>query len=141
MKFLVKEWDNDFYVVLCKGYQVYVGLDEECYVLQGVNNNTVMKKSVPEQDCQHWEADTIVWHLSHINRTGDSTNVPVQCIDTDVLVILLYHIHRYISKVWMDVGLSSGLLELAAKFCMNLNYVCGLYNMPVISSINKARFQ
>ena len=31
--------------------------------------------------------------------------------------------------------------ELAAEFGMNLKYVCGLYNMPVISSVNNARFQ
>ena len=31
--------------------------------------------------------------------------------------------------------------ELAAKFGMNLKYVCGLYNMPIISSVNEARFQ
>ena len=88
---------------------MYIGLDEECYVLQGVNNNTVMKQSVPGLDSQHEEADTIVWHLSHIhiNRSGNSTNVQVQCNDTDVHIILLYHIHRYVCKVSMDVGPSS----------------------------------
>ena len=79
----MKEYDNDSYVVLLKGHKLYVGLDEECYVLQGVNDNMVMKQSVPELDCQHEEA-------------GDSTNVPVECNDSnrDVLII-----HRYVCKV------------------------------------------
>ena len=87
---------------------MYVGFDEECYLLQGVNNNTVMKQSVPELDCQHEDANTIVWHISHI-RPGNRTNVTVWCNDKDVLIILLYNIHcdRYVCKVWMDVSLSS----------------------------------
>ena len=76
-------------------HKVYVGLDEECYLFQGVNNNTVMMQSVPELDFRHGEADTrIVWHLSPINRSGDSTT------NTDVLMILLYDIHKYVCKVW-----------------------------------------
>ena len=54
--------------LLClKKFHLYVGFDEECYLLQGVNKNTVMKQSVPELDCEHEDANTIVWHLSHIN--------------------------------------------------------------------------
>ena len=55
------------YAILLKGHKVYVGFDEECYLLQGVNNNTVMKQSVSELDCQHEDANTIMWHISHIN--------------------------------------------------------------------------
>ena len=59
-----------------------------------VNENSE-NRELEELKCTHQEADTrIVWHLEFISEQNFAGNVIVRCGDTDILITLLYHIHR-----------------------------------------------
>ena len=67
---------------------------KECYLYKEVDGHVVCEK-VGDLECCHEEADSrIMLHLQNIKRTYAGANVIVRCNDTDILVILLYHVHN-----------------------------------------------
>ena len=111
-RFLVDEWCDVRYVETLNNHELYLGLEEECYNYTVVNGN-VHRKEIASLSCCHEEADTrIIFHLHQIITQMPQHSVSVRSNDTDVLVLLLYHVacdSRAENKprVWMDVGLSS----------------------------------
>ena len=108
LKFLAQEWAANADSNTLAGHHVYLAVDDVCHhytVQQGI----VLHEEVADLACAHEEADTrIVFHLSTL-LPNDNLTVAVRCSDTDVFVLLLYHISQMSHKplVWMDVGLSA----------------------------------
>ena len=65
------------------------------------------RQDILDLNCQHEEADTrIVLHIKHAcEQIVLPRSIVVRCIDTDVLIILLFHTENIEGFVWMDVGL------------------------------------
>lgn len=63
------------------------------------------KQSITHLNCNHPEADTrVCLHVIDADRDMPNGDIVVRATDTDILVILLHHLHRVTSDVWMDVG-------------------------------------
>ena len=105
--FLVKDWAADHYASLLEGREVFLGVNQQCFKFHVVKGK-VVQELLPELECNHPEADTrLCLHLLDANRqlNGD---VVIRAVDTDILIILLHHLHRMTSvTVWMDVGTRS----------------------------------
>ena len=86
--------------------EVYLGVDGEC-IKFCVLNGKVEKQPIAHLECNHPGADTRLC-LYMVDADGDmhSGDIVVRAADTDILVILLHHLHRVTSNVWMDVGTS-----------------------------------
>ena len=112
MYFFSEEWRSDKYALLLTGHLLYVAIENECYRFTTVAGS-VTWQTVDILRAEHEEADTrLVFHLHPIMSMDNQLNVSVRCNDTDVFVLLLYHVNIMSSpditpKVWMDVGLSS----------------------------------
>ena len=107
-RFFAVEWSNNSYAGFLVGHQVLIGLDNTCFSFTVVDGH-VHREEVSSLACQHEEADTrMVYHLHQIIDEHPDAQVSVRSNDTDVLVILAYHVHHMSSNpnVWMDVGLN-----------------------------------
>lgn len=101
--FLTKDWSNSNYLPLLDGRQVFLGVMGEC-TRYFVDDGEVKSEAVPSLNCNHPEADTrVILHMIEAdkNTPGD---IVVRASDTDILVLLLHHIHRITVTVWMEVG-------------------------------------
>ena len=108
-RFLAAEWERQRYLRLLGNHIVFLGFDTVCYSYCK-NDGVLTKTEVPTLACQHEEADTrLSFHLYHINNNHIGGSFVVRSNDTDVLVILTYHVRQMTPrpKVWLDVGLSS----------------------------------
>ena len=104
-RFLANEWCRNEYATVLNTSELYFGLDEVCYRYKVVDGQ-VIRQNILDLNCQHEEADTrIVLHIKHACEEIVLPNIVVRCIDTDVLIILLYHTENIEGFVWMDVGL------------------------------------
>ncbi len=68
-------------------------------------------KLVHQYGCQHEEADTrLIYHLrqTHADNLASDLQYVVRSNDTDVMVLLLYHVSHFqvTPRVWMDAVLS-----------------------------------
>jgi hypothetical protein len=109
LRFLADEWKNTSYAQTIAGHEVYVAVDETCYYFTATNG-IVHRDEVVSLNCSHEEADTrIVLHVNHAHRSDSKAFISVRGNDTDILVLLLYHVSHALGtpKVWMDAGLSS----------------------------------
>ena len=107
-KFLAAEWEKNIYKEILDDHEVFLALENVCYKYQ-VKNGSVFRQLVPELCCQHEEADTrVVFHMNHIKTAKTETYLTVRANDTDILIILLYHIanEENVPNVWMDLGFS-----------------------------------
>ena len=135
-RFLVNEWCNDCYATVLEGHELYIALEEECYSYT-VIDGAVHQEEVPTLQCQHEEADTrIMFHLSRIIAADPQLAVSVRCNDTDVLVLLLYHVMCLKSstvepQVWMDVGHSSN----NTRHYINICDILALLDKSVIQAL------
>jgi hypothetical protein len=107
--FLLDEWTLHADIEVLHEHEIYIGIETECYRL-GVDDHQITCKKIPALlQCHHEEADTrIIFHLCSIISTQHT--VAVRCTDTDVFILLLYHVSHHqdcTSEVWMDVGLST----------------------------------
>ncbi|MCG7875152.1 MAG: hypothetical protein N0C90_02335 [Candidatus Thiodiazotropha endolucinida] len=104
LRFLAEEWSSDEYTSVLKTCELYFGLDDKCYLYKVVDGK-MTRTEIGELNCQHEEADTrIVWHIKHACSHTVLPNIVVRCVDTDVLVILVFHMTNIEGFVWMDVG-------------------------------------
>jgi len=106
-RFLMKEWASEHHAHVLSGREIFLGVDGEC-VQFCVVNDRVERQLVARLNCNHPEADTrLCLHMidadAHMPTGGD---IVVRATDTDVLVMLLHHLHRVGANVWMEVGTS-----------------------------------
>ena len=107
--FLSIEWRKRSYAHIIEGHHVYIGLEETCFMFF-VESGEVIRTEVPALNCQHEEADTrMMFHLQNIVQSLPHAKVSVRSNDTDVLILLVYHVHHMPNNplVWMEAGLSS----------------------------------
>lgn len=103
--FLQKDWSNDFYKPILDGREVYLGVMGGC-TRYFVEDGAVHAEPVPSLNCNHAEADTrVILHMIEADKstTGD---IVIRATDTDILVLILHHLHRVSSTVWMEAGTS-----------------------------------
>ena len=100
--FLTKDWSSNFYKPLLDRREVYLGVMGGCTQYFVVDE--VRAESVPSLKCNHSKADTrVILHMIEADKstTGD---IIVRVSDTDILVLLVHHVHRVSSTVRMEVG-------------------------------------
>ena len=100
--FLTKYWSRNFYKPLLDGREVYLGVMGGCTLYFVVDE--VCAESVPSLKCNHSKSDTRVIH--HMIEADKSTpgDIVVRVSDSDILVLLLHHVHRVSSTIRMEVG-------------------------------------
>ena len=104
--FLASEWGKPQYKDLISQRQIFLGHSSDCHSFS-VSAGTVTKKKEDSLHCNHYEADTrICLHVSEIDKNHDVDNISVRASDTDIAVILIHHVVKLKSKVWMDIGTS-----------------------------------
>ena len=84
-----------------------MGLEKVCYCFRVGENGSIIRYRVEGLDCNHEEADTrLALHLAYVAEHAHLPDVVIRCNDTDVLVILLYHLGtgNIKANVWMDAG-------------------------------------
>lgn len=101
--FLSRDWASDHYNGLLEGHEIYLGVKNECTRFC-VEDGIVKTEPVPSLSCNHAETDTrIILNMIHADKTTPS-DIVIRGSDTDILVLLLHHLQRVTSTVWMDVG-------------------------------------
>ena len=107
-RFLIEEWTHKQYIDIFGDKHIYLGVESECYHFY-VSNEEIKRETVVELSTNHDEADTrICFHASSIDRACTPlNNIAIRAADTDILIIMLYHLHKFNAKVWMDVGTAS----------------------------------
>ncbi|CAI9736401.1 Hypothetical predicted protein [Octopus vulgaris] len=65
----------------------------------------MIRERAPELDCNHDEGATrVVPHVLHMAQ--DYEGIVIRASDTDITVIMLYHLEKAKAAVWMEVGTS-----------------------------------
>ena len=111
LQFLVTEWEDPAYMDILKDKVMIYGFKNYAYSYKVVGN-VIEKEHISELESNHIEADTrIMQHINFIHTSrqiADQLNIVVRADDTDILVILIYHVskNKHI-KVYMEVGHSS----------------------------------
>ncbi len=106
LSFITEEWRADKYSKIVKDSTVYINCNNECKKLEA-RNWKIICNDVQELRNSHAEGDTlVVLHANHVNSLHPTANVVVHANDTDVVVLLLYHMHHWTIDVHMDVGLN-----------------------------------
>jgi len=106
LAFLRDEWNSQTYALTLRAHQLYVALEDECY-LYTADGRTVNRTQIHEHQSGHDEADTrLLFHTNFVAANHDMCPVIViRSNDTDVLLV---HHARYIhAQLWMDAGVNS----------------------------------
>jgi hypothetical protein len=88
---------------------VYFALEDSCYLYRAQDGN-IQFKEMKELKSGHEEADSrIIFHAVFIGKQcrDKSQTVVVHSCDTDVFILLLYHVSHLNATIWMDTGTSS----------------------------------
>jgi hypothetical protein len=104
-RFLASDWQNTSYSTILQNNDVYLGFDDICYRFT-VKDGATVRMHAQQYDCHHEEADTRLIYQLNVFTTENNNNLNcvIRSNDTDVLVLLLYHVTE--SNVWMDAGLN-----------------------------------
>ncbi len=106
-QFLAKEWESHHYAKLIQQRNVYLAYLGTCFHFF-VRDGKVIRENVERLITNHEEADTLICaHLKDIDTCINAENISIRASDTDIAIILLYHIWKFIANIWMDVGTSS----------------------------------
>ena len=93
IEFLSEAWKRDTYAEILGNKTVIMGLEKVCYCFCVGENGSIIRYRVEGLDCNHEEADTrLALHLAYMAEHANLPDVVIHCKDTDVLVILLYHL-------------------------------------------------
>ena len=104
--FLAKNWQSDHYKTILEGHEIYLGVKDSCIRFY-VKNGVIKTENVPTLCCNHAEADTrTILNMIHADQMTPG-DIMIRGSDTDILVLLLHHLHRVKSNVWMEVGTRS----------------------------------
>ena len=128
--FLAKDWRNNFYKTLLERREVYLGVMGECnrYFLE---EGELHVESVSSLSCNHPEADTrVILHMIEADKSTPG-DIVIRSSDTDILVLLLHHIHRVSSTVWMHVG-AKGQCNLRS---VNINKVAAAIGQTMCAAL------
>ena len=109
MKFLSCEWMRPCYAPILEGHTLYLALEQYCYCFTAADGK-VSREVDQDLQCDHEEADTrIIYHVYHIIHENEQAEVVVRANDTDIPVLLLYHLPHLPGppKIWMDAGCNS----------------------------------
>ena len=93
---------------ICKHFgdrEVFLDVPGECYHFQ-VKEGVIQRDTVDGLRNNHEEADTKIC-LHSLSADYEHGNIVVMASDTDIAVILLYHCHKFLSTLWMDIGTAS----------------------------------
>ena len=106
--FISKDWSNPHYSVILEEKQVFLGVKGECnkfYV--DIDDGTLKKDNIEILACINSKADTrVILRMIHADKTVPGDKV-VRRSDTDILILLLHHLHKVTKTVWMKVGKSA----------------------------------
>ena len=106
LRFLSTEWQRQEYGVILGQRQIYLALDHKCFRYT-VRYGVIVREQVLALNSEHEEADTIIiYHLHKLTQEQPGLSISVRCDDTDVLLLLLYHVTcgNIQARVWMDAG-------------------------------------
>ena len=91
LRFLSTEWQRQEYGAIL-GRQIYLALDHKCFRYT-VRSGVIVPEQVLALNSEHEEADTlIIYHLHKLTQEQPGLSISVRCDDTDVLLLLLYHV-------------------------------------------------
>ena len=105
-QFLMRDWAEQHHAQALSGRELYLGVQGECARFTVVNGY-VKKDIIEDLACNHSEADSrLCLHLHQYNRNNavDGHNTVVRCSNTDILVILIHHVHRMKTNVRIETG-------------------------------------
>ncbi len=108
LQFLAVDWHKDAHADVLNGHVVTLAHGSTCYRFTE-DDGRVKREALTDMQCEHEEADTrLIFHLANVFETCPDRTVSVRSNDTDVLVLLLYHVAKLRPEtvVWMDAGLS-----------------------------------
>ena len=106
VRFLSTEWQRQEYGAILGQRQIYLALDHKCFHYT-VRSGVIVREQVLALNSEHEEADTlIIYHLHKLTQEQPGLSICVRCGDTDVLLLLLYHVTcgNIQARVWMDAG-------------------------------------
>ena len=103
------------------GHQIYLALDHKClcYI---VRFGVIIWEQVLALNSEHKDANTlIIYHLHKLMKEQPGLNISIHCDDTDVLLLLLYHVScgNIQARVWMD----SGKVFNNTRHCINISHI------------------
>ncbi|KAL4113704.1 hypothetical protein QTP88_017283 [Uroleucon formosanum] len=104
--FLIEHWIQ---LLVFIGNKIINLSHKNCNYTFIVHNGKVLRSTNELLSCNHEEADTkIIYHLYHISKEPEK-QVIIRCNDTDVLIIILGNMYKFINSVnvWLEVGLVS----------------------------------
>ena len=106
LDFFYHEIRNQEYANILAQKVLYCSVDNDCIYLYCDDDGVLQMKDVPELYGDHDEADTrVAFHAMHAEANGPGKTV-IRCNDTDILVIFLTNIHKFIeTSIWLDSGL------------------------------------
>ena len=108
-KFLADEWKKPSYAHIMQSCKLFLAVEDTCFSFTSVDDG-VLRTIEPSLKSFHEEADTrMIFHLSVGARSENVSNIVVRSNDTDVLVLLVYHVAKTGTNtgIWMDLGLNS----------------------------------
>ena len=95
--FLAKNWQSDHYKTILEGHEIYLGVKDSCIRFY-VKNGVIKTENVPTLCCNHAEADTrTILNMIHADQMTPG-DIMIRGSDTDILVLLLHHLHREKSR-------------------------------------------
>ena len=111
-RYLADDWKSSRHADTLRNHDVYLAIDGERHHFTE-EEGVVYHKLLHQYGCQHEEADTrLIFHLrqTHTAYQVSDLQYVVRSNDTDVMVLLLYHVSHFqvTPRVWMDAGLSGG---------------------------------
>ena len=131
--FLADEWTKEPYAAILVGHKLYLALESVCYKYE-VINAAIVRDEMPTYASQHEEADTrMIFHLANIFEESPDVNVVVRSNDTDVLILLVYHVKqiRNNPKVWMDLGVASN----NTRRYINISYLVSTLSPSIVDAL------
>ena len=109
MKLVLSEWQKTDYASKLKGRRIYFTTGHECTCLFSEDGLTVSGDPQPDLHSVQEEADTkIILHCCHqVNTHPSSQGIVVRSPDTDVFILLLYHVRNIQHQVFLDIGVGN----------------------------------
>ena len=104
--FLMKEWENDCYAEIIKEKRIYVSHLDVCK-MYFTEFGKMYTEKIEELCSDHDEADTkICLHAVYeaLNSSNLCGNIVIHLSDTDVAIIMLYHISKFDGSIFMKTG-------------------------------------
>ncbi|XP_050505694.1 uncharacterized protein LOC126883969 [Diabrotica virgifera virgifera] len=116
VEFLIDDWTDDCFVILCQDKIVKLSYGTSCYSYQ-VHENHIKKTTDYNLCCFHEEADTKIMY--HICQLPNNYNVEVHCTDSDIPVIILANM-KYLKA---DIQITVNMCSNKKREYLNMNKI------------------